>query len=71
MKRALSNDVGLGVGNRHLRGGGLALRGSEGHLDGIKAVLQLAHLVGSVEKALAGLVRPMDELPELLSVIRG
>jgi hypothetical protein len=52
-----------------LRGGGLPLRGGEGHLDSVEVALQPAHLTGGVGEALAGLYCPMDKLMELTLVI--
>ena len=57
MKSILTHDVGLVVGNCPLCGGGLPLRGLEGHPNG-------------VEVALVGLICRVDKLAELSPIIR-
>jgi hypothetical protein len=70
MKSTLTHDAGLGVGDHHLRGDGLPLRGLKGHPNGVEAALQLAHLTGGIEVALASLIHRPDELTKLTPIIR-
>jgi hypothetical protein len=70
MNNTLTQDAGLGVGDHHLRSDGLPLQGLKGHLDGVKAALQLAHLTGGMGVALAGLIHCPDVLTKLTPIIR-
>ena len=64
-REALTCDMGLGVGNHRLCGGGLTIRGGEGNLSGIEVELQPPHLVGNHGKPSVSFIRHMDEMEKL------